>query len=142
MNITEIFARILKAPKITNPTLVAIIVAGVIYLLGEKLGIVKDEDLITTIIIAMFSTFILVLAINVYLEMYKHDNNMKGNSKDDSKGNIMIVNGNSNTSLQDVKNSTIQNGNQNKITNIEKQINQSGDKSLYIEENKGNIKIN
>lgn len=153
MNISEIFAKIFTAPKITTATIAAMIVAGVIYLLGEKLGIVKDEELITTVIIATLSTFIIVLGIIAFLEMRKQDLELEKQKasqkhkekleamKNRGKNNSIVNNGDNNTSIQDVNNSTIQIGNQNQVTKIEKQVNQHGDKSLCIEENKGNIKI-
>jgi preprotein translocase subunit YajC len=148
MDISEIFAKILTAPKITTASIAAMIVAGVIYLLGEKLGIVEDEELITTVIIATLSTFIIVLGVIAFLEMRKQDLELEKHKekleamKNKGKNNSVVISGNDNAPvIQDVNNSTIQIGNQNTITKIEKQVNQHGDKSLYIEENKGNIKI-
>jgi predicted membrane protein len=154
MNISEVFTKILTSPKIATPTIAAMIVAGVIYLLGEKLGIVEDEELISTLIIATLSTFIIVLGIIAFLEMRKQDIELEKQKasqkhkeklegmKNKGKNNSVVINGNDNAPvIQDVNNSTIQIGNQNQVTKIEKQVNQHGDKSLYIEENKGNIKI-
>jgi predicted membrane protein len=154
MNISEVFTKILTSPKITTPTIAAMIVAGVIYLLGEKLGIVEDEELVSTLIIATLSTFIIVLGIIAFLEMRKQDIELEKQKasqkheekletmKNKGKTNSVVINGNDNAPvIQDVNNSTIQIGNQNQITKIEKQVNQHGDKSLYIEKNKGNIKI-